>query len=222
MTSRPPRSQNHRDLKTHSLGGVIFETGAPPAAGTSRGALPPRDPAPAATKCKRASPLSRTSPSAVRISRRPGFGPKSFPDGLVVPQNLRASPTVPRSFVASKTASLVFASLPLVAQSESRVRASLPPTLLSSLEDLSSVAKNPRTKIELCNTKKSVQISSFLCLTSAETSGTPGKPSAAATALLRSPRIAANLAPHEPPGRRRTTSASVEPPSIAPSIPLVF
>jgi len=51
------------------------------------------------------------------------------------------------------------------ARSESRVRSSLPSILLSSLEDLSSVAENLHTKSRSCNSKISVQNSSLLCLT---------------------------------------------------------
>jgi len=98
-------------------------------------------------KSQRANPLARTRPSAVRIFRRSGFGSESSPCLPGFPPNLRANPPALRSSVPSRPASVIFvACCPSVSRSRvSRPSLQSSQFLLSSLEDLSSVAKNHAT-----------------------------------------------------------------------------
>ena len=128
-------------------------------------------------KSFRANPLARIRPSAVRIFEDLVFGTRSISASLS-PSGHAGEPACPSFVRSANLVSFLVLSLSPVARSEFRFRSlssvarsgslrrpSLPLILLSSLEDLSSVAKNHATKSRSRNTKISVQNSSFLCLT---------------------------------------------------------
>ena len=162
-TAAPIRCHPERSRRTPTLSAPPIPLNASQPRKASRRAL--------RIKSYRANPLARTRPSAVRISRRSGIGPRSF---CSISSSLRVSgQPAPPVFVRDVTScELLLPQLYLLSRiapfdqiwslaSES----SLPPILLSSLEDLSSVAENHPTKSRSCNNKISVQNSSFLCLT---------------------------------------------------------
>ena len=145
-TSRAAQSKDPDDLRVPHA----FDTFPPMLSGpnpTPHPTPPPLTPVHSSLNSQRANPLARTRPSAVRIFRRSGFGSESSPCLPGFPPVLRANPPALRSSVPSRPASVIFvACCPSVSRSRvSRPSLQSSQFLLSSLEDLSSVAKNHAT-----------------------------------------------------------------------------